>query len=264
MAGKYKKRFTDALKHRDPAYRSLPWWIRDAWEILCGECDHLGVWIVDMDALVLYTGHPVTLDDLRAAGFKIEPLPCGKKVFLPTFVPFQCSDESGLLNPKSSFHQKVAKELISLGLPCPQFKELPVGTPRGGAGTTGGGMGQRKRTRKRKGNIQGGSGGDDAEEAAAAVEWGEIEDAAEFYRAQAKLKLKLQVPPFLKDADYDVLRRLIRLEDMNLERLKKLINAYVWMDNEWFDTRGRDLPTLEQNLNVVMKEAAKAPHGRSA
>ena len=68
---KYLKRYFDAHMHRDPKFRALPWKLREAWRVLLGECDFLGIWPLDLDSLKLYVGTKIALEELQQH-FKIE------------------------------------------------------------------------------------------------------------------------------------------------------------------------------------------------
>lgn len=270
MAKNYVKRKLDAHMHRDPDFRALPFKLREAVRVLLGEVDYLGLWPIDMDSLRLWVGAKVTIEELQEQKvLTIKVINGGKTIFLPGFVEFTCGDKSGLLNQKNSYHLKVSKDLASLGLPCPKFKEIPPPPPGGSPTPTTGGAENKNthsNTHKTKTQNQTEKAVAEDPEGSEARAWArkqDLEDAAEYYRAQAKRKLKLQVPPFLKPADYVVLEQLYDLPDMTIERLKKLINAYVWMDCPWFDTKKRDLPTMAQNLNQVLSIAAPA-EGASA
>lgn len=274
MAKNYVKRKVDAHMHRDPAFRALPFKIREALRVIIGEVDYLGLWPMDIDNLCLWVGKKVTLQELQDQKvLTIQIINDGKSIFLPGFVEFTCGDKSGLLNPKNSYHAKVGKDLAALGLPSPKFKEIPQAPPGGTPPPTiGGAVNKNTNTHsnkpKNKNQTQNQTAAlTDEQEAEQAKEFArklELEDAAEFYRSQAKRKLKLQIPPFLKAKDLEALEQIYDDPDMTLERLKKLINAYVWMDNKWFDTCGRDLPTMAKNLNQVLMIAASTQEGASA
>lgn len=133
-----KKRFTDTHLHRKPWFRSLPWMMRESWRILCADCDEIGVWEIDLDALNFSLnipgGHPdrVTLPQLLEA-FDLQVIE-DDKLFIPGFIPFQYGDEAGLLSPKNKLLQKLVRKLKARNLPLPELKnedddESPIDPP---------------------------------------------------------------------------------------------------------------------------------------
>jgi hypothetical protein len=48
------KRFADTKLHHKVWFRKLPLALREAWRIICAECDVIGVWEIDLDSLNLW------------------------------------------------------------------------------------------------------------------------------------------------------------------------------------------------------------------
>lgn len=81
------KRFTDTSKYRKAWFRALPPRLKCAWDFLCLECDHAGIWSIDLESLRFHIGEEVTLEEL-VASFEIVRVG-DDKLFLPTFFEFQ-------------------------------------------------------------------------------------------------------------------------------------------------------------------------------
>jgi hypothetical protein len=123
------KRYADTKLHRKVWFRKLPLALREAWRILCAECDVIGVWEIDLDSLNLWIDplkngyHNITLQDLVEA-FDLKVID-EDKVWIPGFVPFQYGDEAGVVSWKNKLRPKIVRMLEARGLPLPQIKDIP-------------------------------------------------------------------------------------------------------------------------------------------
>lgn len=83
-----------------------------AWIYLCDNCDHAGVWEVNLRIMNFELGTELTLTDLRDCfGDKIVWI-SDNKTFLPSFLDFQY----GELNPQNRVHRSVIQRLSLLNL----------------------------------------------------------------------------------------------------------------------------------------------------
>lgn len=101
------------------------------------------------------------------------------------------------------------------------------------------------------------------EEAREAKAWGErmeLEEAEEHYCVEYQKTQKTRARPFMTEEERQALEALYRTDGMTLEKLKLLITTYLWMENEWFDKKGRSLVTLKKELSLVFSKIA--PTGR--
>lgn len=98
------KRFTDTDKWKKPFIKSLPTEYKIFWLFLLDECDHSGIWHVEMEVVEARLGIKLSLEKIR--GFfkeKIVEFDSGTKMFIPDFVSFQY----GVLNPENKAHRSV-------------------------------------------------------------------------------------------------------------------------------------------------------------
>ncbi|RYZ81210.1 MAG: hypothetical protein EOP06_23925, partial [Proteobacteria bacterium] len=121
------KRFFDTKLHKKPWFRTLRFPVREAFRIHCAECDEIGIWEIDMDALnfsINLSPHdePVTVEELvEAFDFRIVE---GDKLWNPSAVAFQFGDESGEISPGNKLLPKVTRMLKARGLPPPKIKKI--------------------------------------------------------------------------------------------------------------------------------------------
>lgn len=102
------KRLTDTDKWKKPFIKSLPTEYKVFWLFLLDECDHSGIWHVEMEIVEARLGIKLSLEKIR--GFfkeKIVEFDSGTKVFIPDFVTFQY----GILNPENKAHRSVINNL---------------------------------------------------------------------------------------------------------------------------------------------------------
>ena len=107
------KRFIDTDLFRKPFMRSLEAPYKALWIYLLCECDHAGVWPVELDVAQLRMG--MKLDPEKAvekmAG-AVVLIDDGTKWYLPDFVEFQY----GTLNPANRVHSSVIERLARYGI----------------------------------------------------------------------------------------------------------------------------------------------------
>ena len=104
------KRFTDTGKWSKPFLRGLDAPYKLLWIYILDECDHAGIWQVDIEVARVKLGVKVTLEDaLKNFEGKVYSISDGEKWFIPNFIEFQY----GHLNPDNRAHQSVLKLLKS-------------------------------------------------------------------------------------------------------------------------------------------------------
>jgi hypothetical protein len=121
------KRFIDTDLFRKPFMRSLEAPYKALWIYLLCECDHAGIWVVELDVAQIRMG--MKLDPAKAIekmGGAVIPIDEGRKWFLPDFVTFQY----GTLNPANRVHASVLERLSASGID-PENK--PLASPFQGA-----------------------------------------------------------------------------------------------------------------------------------
>lgn len=103
------KRFTDTEKWKKPFIRSLKAPYKLLWLYVCDDCDHSGIWQVDIEVAQIRIGEK--LDEQKALeyfGDKIIPLENNTKWFIPSFIEFQYP--SGL-SENNKAHTGIIKNL---------------------------------------------------------------------------------------------------------------------------------------------------------
>lgn len=107
------KRFIDTDLFRKPLMRSLEAPYKALWIYLLCECDHAGVWDVELDVAQIRMG--MTIDPEKAVeklGGAVVVIDGGAKWWLPEFVQFQY----GTLNPANRVHASVISVLSKHGI----------------------------------------------------------------------------------------------------------------------------------------------------
>ena len=107
------KRFTDTEKWRKGFIRGLQGPYKLLWLYILDECDHAGIWHVELDVASVRIG--ASIDEqgaIEALGNHIVPFGDNKKWFIPDFVAFQY----GELNTTNRVHQSVIRQLERYGL----------------------------------------------------------------------------------------------------------------------------------------------------
>lgn len=107
------KRFTDTDKWKKALLKSMPAAYKLLWLYICDECDHAGVWQVELDIAILRIGENVDKEEaIKIFGKKIVVIDEGNKWYIPSFIDFQY----GELNPKINAHASVIRILKKFGL----------------------------------------------------------------------------------------------------------------------------------------------------
>jgi hypothetical protein len=102
------KRFTDTDKWKKPFIKSLPTEYKLFWLFLLDECDHSGVWHVELDIAEARLGIKLSIEKIR--GFfkeRIVEFDGGSKLFIPDFVRYQY----GSLNEANKAHRAVVNNI---------------------------------------------------------------------------------------------------------------------------------------------------------
>lgn len=98
------KRFTDTDKWKKPFIRALQAPYKLLWLYILDDCDHAGIWHVDMDVANIRIGENIDLEKaLSVFEGKIVPFDNGNKWHIPDFIDFQY----GILNPENRAHKSV-------------------------------------------------------------------------------------------------------------------------------------------------------------
>jgi len=99
------KRFTDTEKWKKPFIRGLQGAYKLLWLYICDDCDHAGIWQVDIDVAQIRIGEKIDIKEaIKTFDEKIIIFDKGNKWFIPSFVEFQYP--SGL-NPENRSHNSV-------------------------------------------------------------------------------------------------------------------------------------------------------------
>jgi hypothetical protein len=107
------KRFTDTEKWRKGFVRSLDAPYKLLWLYILDECDHAGIWHVELDVACLRVGFNLQMKDaIETLGKHIYPFDDGEKWFIHDFISFQY----GELNENNRVHQSVIRQLKKYGL----------------------------------------------------------------------------------------------------------------------------------------------------
>lgn len=107
------KRFTDNDKWKKKFFRNLSMEYKLLWIYILDDCNHAGIWDVDLDVASLRIGNKIgsiefTLDKcLEVFEDQVVSFKNGDKWFIPDFICFQY----GTLNPNSRVHQSVIQLL---------------------------------------------------------------------------------------------------------------------------------------------------------
>lgn len=107
------KRFTDTDKWKKSFFSDLPTEAKLTWIYLLDNCDHTGVWSVNLKLLKFQIGFKVTIEKLNNwFSSKIHFL-SPDKIFIKSFIDFQY----GVLNENNNAHKQVIKLLEKIGPP---------------------------------------------------------------------------------------------------------------------------------------------------
>lgn len=84
------KRFTDTEKWKKPFIKNLKCCYKLLWLYICDDCDHAGVWQVDIEVARLRIGENINEKEaIELFEDKIQPFDGGTKWFIPSFIEFQ-------------------------------------------------------------------------------------------------------------------------------------------------------------------------------
>ena len=98
------KRFTDTDKWKKGWIRKLSPNLKLFWIYLLDDCNHAGIWDVDIEVACLRLGIKIEAEEaIKAFGDKIKVIDKGNKWFIPNFITFQY----GELNPENRAHKSV-------------------------------------------------------------------------------------------------------------------------------------------------------------
>lgn len=116
------KRFTDTEKWKKPFIRGLQGAYKLLWLYICDDCDHAGIWQVDIEVAAIRIGEKIDLiEAIKSFDEKIIILDKGNKWFIPSFLEFQYP--SGL-NPDNRAHNSVIILLEKYNLRISKDKPL--------------------------------------------------------------------------------------------------------------------------------------------
>lgn len=116
------KRFTDTEKWKKPFIRGLQGAYKLLWLYICDDCDHAGIWQVDLEVASIRIGEPLYLAKaIESFEDKIVIFDNGHKWFIPSFLEFQYP--SGL-NPDNRAHSSIIFLLEKYNLRKIQNKPL--------------------------------------------------------------------------------------------------------------------------------------------
>ena len=97
------KRMTDTDKWKKIFIRELKPKHKLLWLYILDDCNHAGIWEIDLDVASIRVGEAVGYKDLDVFGNKIIMFDNNEKCFIPDFIDFQY----GELNPNSNVHKSV-------------------------------------------------------------------------------------------------------------------------------------------------------------
>jgi len=107
------KRFTDTDKWKKPFIRSMKAPYKLLWLYILDECDHAGIWQVDLEVAEIKIGEKLNLATaISCFEGKIYVFDSGQKWYIPDFIDFQY----GKLNELNRAHNSVINILEKYGL----------------------------------------------------------------------------------------------------------------------------------------------------
>jgi len=117
------KRFTDTDKWKKPFIRGLEAPYKLLWFYILDDCDHAGIWIVDLEIASIRCGHTFNERDvLKIFNGQVDVVRKGELWFIRDFIDFQY----GTLNPENRAHKSVLDRLK-------KYKIKPLISPLQGA-----------------------------------------------------------------------------------------------------------------------------------
>ncbi len=115
------KRFTDTDKWKKPFIRGMKAPYKLLWLYILDECDHAGIWQVDLEVAEIKIGERLNEDTaIKFLEKNISIFDNGKKWFIPDFIEFQY----GQLNPENRAHNSAIKILLKNNLIDEHYKPL--------------------------------------------------------------------------------------------------------------------------------------------
>ena len=115
------KRFTDTAKWAKSNFQALKPRMKLAWIYLCDNCDHAGIWDLNLPLMSFQIGEKITLKDLEES-FSDSIKIFSDKILIQAFIDFQY----GNLNPDNRVHRSVINRVE-------KFKNKPLASPLIGA-----------------------------------------------------------------------------------------------------------------------------------
>lgn len=107
------KRFTDTDKWKKPFIRTMKTPYKLLWLYILDECDHAGIWQVDLPVAQIKIGEKLNLDEaLKYLDGKVFSFAGGEKWFIPDFIDFQY----GKLKNENRAHNSVIQILLKYNL----------------------------------------------------------------------------------------------------------------------------------------------------
>ena len=97
------KRMTDTDKWKKRFLKDLNYANKLLWLYMLDDCNHAGIWDIDLEVASIRIGLEVDFIDLELFKDKIVIFDNNEKVFIPDFIDFQY----GELNPNSNVHKSV-------------------------------------------------------------------------------------------------------------------------------------------------------------
>lgn len=110
------KRFTATEKWSKPWFSDLPPRLKCLWLFICDAADAAGVWEPNFKLASFQIGEPVSADDLRQFGDRIQPIPGGKLRVL-SFVQFQYGKLSEDCRAHIPVFRTLEKHSLSIAYP---------------------------------------------------------------------------------------------------------------------------------------------------
>ena len=125
------KRLTDSNKSKDVFWRNLPPFYKLFWDFICNECDHAGLWEVDLEwaNLILFGQDEFRIEKKEAFKLfnkdkiRIVEIENGKYWYIPGFIVFQYGGIESL-NPNNRVHLSVINILEKKKLLKKKFKNI--------------------------------------------------------------------------------------------------------------------------------------------
>jgi hypothetical protein len=109
------KRFTDSEKWKKPFIKNLPLKYKVLWFYILDDCNHAGIWQVDLDVASIRVGEKFNIKEcIKVFGDKIKVFHDGEKWFIKDFIDFQY----GELKDNNRAHKSALSLLRKYNLLC--------------------------------------------------------------------------------------------------------------------------------------------------